>query len=253
MRSAITAKKTDFATKRAAGSRSKDDSADFLRLSALVCILIVLLGLGGCATRKKIITPMPEAVDKPDSASQRIAQWHVLMQEKQAVSIREKLESVNSFFNKLNFVDDYHLWGRDDYWATPLEMLRQNGGDCEDFATAKYFTLRELAVPDDEMRLTYVKSLKMNRPHMVLTYYSDSAADPLVLDSLVDVIAPASKRPDLVPVYSFNGQGLWLARRRSSEQIGGADRLSLWQELQYRWSREAFAGTSRYVPLSAPR
>ena len=120
-------------------------------------------------------------------------------------------------------------------------MLIKNGGDCEDFATAKYFTLRELAVPDDKMHLLYVKALQFEKPHMVLSYYLEPTADPLILDSIVDAILYASQRQDLIPIYSFNGQGLWLAKKQSSVHLGSAERLSLWQDLQFRFVNEAMA------------
>ena len=111
----------------------------------------------------------PESKLTPEQ--ERIAAWHKLMHDKRNAPEMEKLETVNSFFNQLEFVADRILWGRDDYWATPQEMLLKNGGDCEDFATAKYFTLRQLKIPDEKMNLTYVKVLRLKQPHMVLSYY----------------------------------------------------------------------------------
>ena len=203
----------------------------------LVVFLIAILLLSGCGAKKKA----PEEAVELDPGQQRVADWHALMREKQDAPEMEKLESVNSFFNKLRFVDDQIHWGREDYWSTPQEMLISNGGDCEDFATAKYFTLRNLRIPDEKMRLTYVKSLKLKQPHMVLSFYQEPTAEPLVLDSLVDTILFASKRPDLIPIYSFNGEGYWLARKQSSDRLGGPGSLSLWEELRQRFSQEAFA------------
>ena len=200
-------------------------------------MFFILLSMSGCGAKKKA----PEESVELDPGQQRVADWHILMREKSDASVMEKLESVNSFFNKLEFVDDLYLWGKEDYWATPREMLVSNGGDCEDFATAKYFTLRNLEIPDEKMRLTYVKSLRIKKPHMVLSYYQEPAAEPLVLDSLVDVILPASKRTDLIPVYSFNGNGLWITRKQKSERLRGPDNLSLWQELRQRFIQEAVA------------
>jgi predicted transglutaminase-like cysteine proteinase len=143
-----------------------------------------------------------------------------------------KLAAVNDFFNQLQFVDDASHWRRRDYWATPIEFLGSNGGDCEDFAIAKYFTLLELGVPETRLQITYVKAVALNQAHMVLAYYAHPAADPLVLDNLVAEILPGSARSDLVPVYSFNGQGLWVSRARGrGKRVGTADRLSLWQDL----------------------
>jgi len=207
-----------------------------LLVSGIIMIVVLLL-MSGCGAKKKALE---EAVDL-DPGQQRIADWHALMKEKRDAPEMEKLGSVNSFFNQLEFVDDLYHWGKNDYWATPQEMLVSNGGDCEDFATAKYFTLRQLDIPDEKMRLTYVKALKLKQPHMVLSYYTEPIADPLILDSLVKEILTASERPDLIPIYSFNGQGLWLAKKQSSDRLGGSERLSLWQELQLRFSQEAIA------------
>lgn len=207
------------------------------RLISAGILAAVLLVMSGCGARIKV----PEPAVELDPGRQRLADWYSLMREKHNAPEMEKLESVNDFFNRLEFVDDPIHWGKADYWATPREMLISNGGDCEDFATAKYFTLLRLDIPDEKMRLTYVKSLKLNRSHMVLSYYPDPAADPLVLDNLIAAILVASQRPDLLPVYSFNGRGLWLTKKQSSYRLGGTERLSLWRELQARFSREVHA------------
>lgn len=89
----------------------------------------------------------------------------------------------------------------------PVEALWKGAGDCEDYAIAKYFSLRHLGVASDKLRITYVKALRLNRAHMVLTYYSSPEAMPLVLDSLIDAIQPASQRTDLLPVYSLMPKG----------------------------------------------
>ena len=86
----------------------------------------------------------------------------------------EKLEKVNRFFNQVNFVSDAIHWQKKDYWATPIEFLASDGGDCEDFALAKYFTLKMLGVPEKKLNLTYVKAWKLNQSHMVLTYYNNT-------------------------------------------------------------------------------
>ena len=222
--------------------------AEFYSTLLSFFIMVLFLGLmSGCAAKKKEpeMAVEPELVPKIEltPAQKRIAAWHKLMLEKRNAPELEKLESVNSFFNQLEFVDDQLLWGKDDYWATPQEMLIKNGGDCEDFATAKFFTLRQLEIPDNKMRLTYVKVLRLKKPHMVLSYYREPTTDPLILDSLVMEILTASERKDLIPIYSFNGKGLWLAKKEDSVHLGRAERLSLWQDLQFRFIQEAIAGS----------
>lgn len=175
-------------------------------------------------------------------ARQRAESWQQLLDGSAGLAEMDKLREVNRFFNRLAFVSDREHWGREDYWATPLEFLGTGGGDCEDFAVAKYFSLKALGVPVDRLRLTYVKAVQLNEAHMVLTYYPEPSAEPLVLDNLVPDIRLASGRRDLVPVYSFNADGLWLAKERGLGRfVGKADRLSRWTELQRRMARETGA------------
>jgi predicted transglutaminase-like cysteine proteinase len=171
-----------------------------------------------------------------EGAQQRVIQWQKLMQTAKDFSDQEKMERVNDFFNQnVAFVDDLVHWGIDDYWATPLELLVTGAGDCEDYAIAKYFTLEELGVNEDKMRITYVKAYKLNQAHMVLTYFSTPKAVPVVLDNIISTIELATNRTDLLPVYSFNGSNLWLAKARGTGKlIGGSERLSLWTDLKQR-------------------
>jgi len=66
---------------------------------------------------------------------------------------------------------------------------------------------------------------------MVLTYFENKRAIPLVLDNLIIDIKEATQRTDLIPVYSFNGTGLWLTKSKGSQRVSDAARLSLWQNL----------------------
>jgi len=150
---------------------------------------------------------------------------------------REKLELVNNYMNQTPFVSDLQHWGKEDYWATPVEFLSTNAGDCEDYSIAKYFALRALGVPDEKLRITYVKELVIyNEAHMVLAYFPSPDAEPLVLDNINKSIRPASARTDLLPVYSFNGSGLWLAKDQTGrgQSVGGSDRIGHWKDVQAR-------------------
>lgn len=177
-----------------------------------------------------------------DIAATRITEWQKLMSTEKGLSDREKLKKVNDFFNnRIKFVGDISLWGMADYWATPLEFLSRGQGDCEDYSIAKYFTLKELGVSESKMRITYVKALRLNQSHMVLTYYSSPRAIPVVLDNLIPQIKLATKRTDLLPVYGFNGMGLWLAKSKGrGKKVGGSSRLSLWTDLKQRMLSDTF-------------
>lgn len=175
------------------------------------------------------------------AAQQRIDQWAILVNNPPQESIKGKLNRVNQFFNqRMLFRDDKLVWGKEDYWATPIEFLRKGEGDCEDYALAKYFTLREIGVPASQLRITYVKAIKLNQAHMVVTWYATPDAIPLVLDNLNTAILPATQRPDLLPVYAFNGEGLWLPGAGGNKRVGDSKRLSRWQDLLTRMRAEGF-------------
>lgn len=181
------------------------------------------------------------------AGQQRIDAWQQLLATKKQLSDSERLQVVNQFFNRqLRYAEDIDLWHEVDYWATPIQSLIKGAGDCEDYAIAKYFSLRRLGIPADKLRITYVKALRQNRAHMVLTYYSSPEAMPLVLDSLIDAIKPASERTDLLPVYAFNGEGLWLTGAAGNKKVGDTKRLSRWQDLLKKMQAEGFPAEPVY-------
>lgn len=154
----------------------------------------------------------------------------------------QRLKDINDFFNRrLAFRDDAVTWGLPDYWASPLESLDKRAGDCEDYAIAKYFSLAAAGVPTARLRMVYVRARLAGQSlaHMVLAYYAQPGAEPLILDNLRPEVLPASQRPDLTPVFSFNTEGLW----QGTGQVTAGDplaRLSLWRELVAKVRAEGF-------------
>ncbi|MCU6679058.1 cysteine protease LapG [Leclercia tamurae] len=208
----------------------------------LVALLVISPGLGAGWDFSAIST-RTERLYGPatPAARQRIAEWAALLNTPSQGRIQDKLKQVNQFFNaRMAFKDDIVVWKQQDYWATPIEFLRKGAGDCEDFALAKYFTLREMGVPANQLRITYVKALELNQAHMVVTWYSTPTAIPLVLDNLKTAILPATQRTDLLPVYAFNGEGLWLPQSGGNKRVGDSKRLSRWQDLLTRMRAEGF-------------
>lgn len=169
------------------------------------------------------------------NAEKRVLAWRRLIEDSRSLSVVDQLAQVNNFFNQMEFVDDDIIWAKEDYWATPIEFLGMQAGDCEDFTIAKYFTLRELGVPDEKLRLVYVKALTLDQHHMVLAYYHKPTSVPVLLDNIDKELKPASKRPDLLPIYSFNAENLWLSKEKGRGLlVGGSSRLSLWTDLNNR-------------------
>ena len=150
----------------------------------------------------------------------------------------EKLQRINDFINRhIAFENDVDIWRQSDYWATPLETIGLGQGDCEDFAIIKYVSLRMAGVSGGKLRLIYAKA-HLDAPagpivqaHMVLAYYPTPYAEPLILDNLDGTIRPASRRPDLRPVFSFNSDGIFAGvSGGNATTAGGIGRLSRWED-----------------------
>lgn len=171
--------------------------------------------------------------------------WNLMLDNTRNSSTEEKLLQVNQFFNRnVRYTEDNILWKKSDYWATPIEIMGMRAGDCEDYTIAKYFSLLQLGIATEQLRLIYVKAQiggpqsKLFQAHMVLGYYPTPDAIPLILDNLINTIEPANKRPDLRPVFSFNSEGLWVGNQ--STPADPTARLSRWRDLLARVNAEGF-------------
>ncbi|MCP4118077.1 MAG: transglutaminase [Desulfobacteraceae bacterium] len=122
---------------------------------------------------------------------------------------------VNRFYNQLEYRSDIKTWKKKDYWASRLEFLGKGQGDCEDFAVAKYLTMMQLGIPGKKLFLTYVKAIGYpEAAHLVVSYYKAPGTIPFVLDNYNKRILPATRRKDLVPVYSFTANDLYLQKQQ---------------------------------------
>lgn len=140
----------------------------------------------------------------------------LVMMDEMASSPEDKIiVAVNRFFNQLEFSSDMQTWQKKDYWASRLEFLGKGQGDCEDFAVAKFLTMMQLGVPEQKLFLTYVKAVGYpEAAHLVVTYYQKPGAVPYVLDNYNKRILPATQRNDLIPVYSFTANDLYLQKQQ---------------------------------------
>ena len=203
--------------------------------------------LAGCwLFSPALVAELPSGALPQAFTSARMTSWQNLLDSAGSDSDSAKLQRVNSFINRsVSFVDDQQAWGAEDYWATPAETLGRGLGDCEDFAIAKYFSLVRMGVPSEKLRLTFVKALKQNQAHMVLAYYANPNAQPLILDNLDPRVRPASERSDLLPVYSFNDLGVFLAK--------APQRVSQPPQFLTRWSELSERAMADGSAPSAPR
>lgn len=177
-------------------------------------------------------------------AADTVQAWRRLIEESRALPDAEKLDKVNAFFNRrMLFEDDVVVWQQQDYWATPLEFMGRGTGDCEDYSIAKYLTLQMLGVGDERLRLIYVRARTGSTTsvaHMVLGFFPQPTDEPLILDNLISSVRPASMRSDLMPVFSFNGAGLWVGGATTSS-ADPTTRLSRWRDVLERMRQEGLS------------
>lgn len=125
----------------------------------------------------------------------------------QSNSVYAMARDVNALMNEKKYIVDSKNWGKSDYWATPIEFM-QRGGDCEDFAIAKYTALRALGVPENRMRIAIVQDQKKNIPHAILIVYTEKGA--MVLDNQIKEIRAAKSIKHYKPIFSINREAWWL-------------------------------------------
>lgn len=114
---------------------------------------------------------------------------------------------VNELVNRTHYVPDSKNYGQNDYWATPVEFFSR-GGDCEDFAIAKYTALRTLGVPEERLRVAIVQDLQKNVPHAILIVYTDNG--PMILDNQIKTAINADRVSHYKPIFSINRDAWWL-------------------------------------------
>lgn len=118
----------------------------------------------------------------------------------------EKLHLVNNWTNTTAYISDAKNWKQSDYWATPNEFLAK-GGDCEDYASAKYLTLRMLGFAIPDLRLVVLDDQQKRTTHAVLVVYEGVKAH--MLDNQIKQVVTPNTVSHYKPLYSLNEKGWW--------------------------------------------
>ena len=138
----------------------------------------------------------------PDAATT----WQALLEQGNDLSERQQLQKVNARLNRWPYRMDPEAYGVFDYWATPLEFLRQSG-DCEDFCIVKYYALREMGFAAERLRIVVVRDTIRNVTHAVLRVQLADKA--VILDNLSDLVVSQDKYGHYHPQYSVNEHYRW--------------------------------------------
>lgn len=133
-----------------------------------------------------------------------VERWQRLLETHAAGDPAAKLAGVDAALDRQPYRSDREAFGEGDRWLTPLEFL-ENGGDCEDYAIAKYFLLRELGMPAEALRLLVVRDRVRALEHAVLL--ARDGRDWMVLDNLRRRPVPLTEAAAWEPLYAIGEAG----------------------------------------------
>lgn len=142
-----------------------------------------------------------------DASPQSPRPWLNNKKALEGLPAEDMVQKVNDIINSYDYIADPVNWKTSDYWETPTEFFL-HGGDCEDFAIAKYAWLRFLGIAENRLLIAIVHDRIRDRPHAVLILYMNNKA--MVLDSQVNEIRDSSTMSRYRPLYSINHLGWWL-------------------------------------------
>lgn len=175
--------------------------------------------------------------------NQVVSSWNQMIDNAQDLNEIQKVETVNHFFNThIRYSQDSENWNQNNFWATPFESMIKGNGDCEDYATAKFKSLLILGIPEDSLKLHYVK-LSYGRsdiqdPHMILVYeYNQN--ESFVLDNFDARVLPYNdlEGQNFVTLFSFNTQSLWVNNQVTDQSP--VRRISQWRNLLSRYNEQS--------------
>lgn len=147
---------------------------------------------------------------RPRNGRCYVQEWRAMVNQARGQDPMRQLQTVNQWVNRVRYVEDIANYGMVDFWATPLEFLARDG-DCEDFAIAKYVTLRELGFPHTEMRILVLNDLNLRIPHAILIAYLNGRS--YVLDNQIAQVVPTDVIRHYQPIFSINEEAWWLHQR----------------------------------------
>ena len=133
--------------------------------------------------------------------------WYAFLRSIRKLPKLDQIRRVNTFANNVRYVLDIDNYGVPDYWADAKEFL-YNGGDCEDYAITKLFSLRWLGFPPSSVRLVVLQDTNLRVAHAVLAVYLDGKT--YILDNQTQQVVTDTQIVHYVPVYAINENHWWL-------------------------------------------
>lgn len=158
-----------------------------------------------------------------NSSSKAVKAWQGMIRSQRGAAQINQLRAANDFINQWRYRTDAFNYDKSDYWASPAEFFSRSG-DCEDYAIAKYVTLRQMGFGAEQLRLVVVKDVKRGLAHAVLAAYVDG--DVFILDNVTNDIRSQATVAEYVPYYSVNEQARWAHAAAPANVASAADLFS---------------------------
>ncbi|WP_371373328.1 transglutaminase-like cysteine peptidase [Thalassotalea aquiviva] len=222
------------------------------RLILLICLSVSVLS--GCANTNNGVNDDLNSNDNLSTLLYSPAQQTIDLNDPTA--IRTLLATVNLIVNQsIRYEYDQVVYGENDYWASPMEVLNHRRGDCEDYAFLKREILINLGIPRERLKLIQgdVKEMgafagKKRIPHIVLAYFpTPESHNPMILDNMRTQVMLLKTRNDFRLNYVFDESNVWKSiNTKDDKKVYNTDILPKFAKLRDRNKAPAF-GASSYI------
>lgn len=139
-----------------------------------------------------------------------VRDWKAFLGRTRNLPAMAQVRAVNRYINQWRYVGDRANYGKVDHWATPRQLFRSGGADCEDYAIAKYMSLRAMGWPSSKLRIVVLQDQNLRIAHAVLAVRMNGTF--YILDNQIKTVVNHRRIHHYRPIYSMNEQHWWFHR-----------------------------------------
>ena len=135
---------------------------------------------------------------------------------------RARLGEINRAINlAIRPISDLAQHGQIDVWTSPLATLARGGGDCEDYAIAKFIALRRAGIAPEDLRIVVLRDTIHGEDHAVAAARLDGRW--LMLDNRRMAMVADSDVRNYQPTFVIDGESV--RRYEAAPMLSREDRL----------------------------
>ena len=162
--------------------------------------------------------------DRDGCVSPAALQFLAIVDTAKAREGRARLGEINRAINlAIRPVSDLAQYGQIDVWTSPLATLARGGGDCEDYAIAKFVALRRAGIAPDDLRIVVLHDTIHGEDHAVAAARLDGRW--LTLDNRRMAMVEDSDVRNYRPTFVINQHNVM--RYADAPLLAGASRPNL--------------------------